>query len=734
MTQRLNTHRAATNRPLPHRTSLAVRAALMGLACFHVGAQAQNASGSANVTQLPAVTVTGDVVPQTATGPVDGYVAQRSATGTKTDTPILETPQSISVVTKDAMQTQGTLNLANAVRYTSGMNTAAYANGDGNAFDAFTMRGFVVSNSGLLLDGMRLHYNILDAPTDPYALERIDILKGPSSVLYGQSGPSGVINLVSKRPSAESHHEIEVQGGTYDRRQIATDHTGALNEDGTLSYRLTGLFRESHTYLDFNRDNRVFIAPALKWQPSAATSLTLLTSYYKNKSDAYAGLPYSGTVKKNPLGEPSVHTNLGDPNYNYWDSYSKSVGYIFEHKFNDALEVRQSARYGESSLYYGYLFPAVTGGALPGNRTVNRQAIRRHDETDTLTVDTNMTGRWRALGGEHTTLLGLDYGRNHSDTMNYRGAAPPVDLFDPVHGLPNLPPSTLALRNSDVVRFEQVGLYAQQQSKFMDRWVVTLGGRQDWSENRAYSRVTKVGTKQTDDKFTGRAGLTYLAPYGIAPYVSYTQSFEPVGGSDAGGTPFKPTEGEQYEVGVKWQPDNGRTLVTLAAYHLTQQNVLTSDPDNQGFQVQTGEIRSKGVELEATTEIMRNLRVRGALTFNSSEITKSNTVGQVGFRPADTPMRMASLWVDYKLPPAVLGGMMMGAGVRYMDGTNDVQNSVKTSGYTVYDAMLGYEIEKWRFTLNVQNVFDKKFLSSCNNFSCYYGQPRTAMLSARYSW
>ncbi|WP_186332257.1 TonB-dependent siderophore receptor [Bordetella genomosp. 13] len=710
-----------------------MHAAFLGLACFHGSAHAQSATGSGNVTQLPAVTVTGEAAPQTATGPVDGYLAERSATGTKTDTPILETPQSISVVTKDAMQSQGTLNLANAVRYTAGMNSAAYANGDGNAFDAFTMRGFVVSNSGVLLNGMRLRYNILDAPTDPYALERIDILKGPSSVLYGQSGPSGVINLVSKRPSAESRHEIEVQGGSYDRRQIATDHTGALNQDGTLSYRLTGLFRESNTYIDHNGDDRVFIAPALKWQPSAATSFTLLANYYKNKTDAYSGLPYYGAVKKSPLGEPSVHTNLGDPNYNYWNSYSKSIGYIFEHKFNDALEVRQSARYGEYSLYYGYLFPAASGDPLPGNRIVNRQAIRRHDETDTLTVDNNVTGRWRALGGEHTTLVGLDYSRNHSDTMNFRGAATPTDLYDPVYGPANVP-SNLALRNSDVVRFEQVGVYAQQQSKFLDRFVVTLGGRQDWSENKAYSRVTRVSTKQNDDKFTGRVGLTYLAPYGIAPYVSYAQSFEPLGGSDASGSPFKPTEGEQYEVGVKWQPENSRTLVTLAAYHLTQQNVLTTDPVNRGFQVQTGEIRSKGVELEATTEVVRNLRVRGALTFNSSEITKSNVPGQVGFRPADTPMRMASLWVDYKLPPSVLGGLLVGAGARYMDGTYDVQNSVKTSGYTVYDAMLGYEIQSWRFALNVQNVFDKKFLSSCNNFTCYYGQPRTAMLTARYSW
>ncbi|SAI25662.1 ferric siderophore receptor [Bordetella ansorpii] len=686
------------------------------------------------VAVLAPVTVTARA--ETADDAIDGYVARRSRAGTKTDTPILETPQSISVVTHDALENQGTLNVANGLRYTAGVGAAAYSNGDGNAFDVFTMRGFVISNSGLLLDGLRLHYNVLDAPTEVYGLERVEVLKGPSSTLYGQSGPSGVVNLISKRPSAESHHEIAVTGGSFDRRQIATDHTGALNEDGTLSYRLTGLFRESDTYIDDNRDDRIFIAPALAWQPSAATRFTLLTSYQKSKNSQYMGLPYSGTVRDNPLGRVNRHTNLGDPDYNYWNTTSKSAGYIFEHSFNDTLTLRQSARYNRSTLQYGYLFPAIATLDLPDNRTVPRQGIRRHDETDTLAVDTNLTGRWNALGGEHTTLVGVDYARSHSSTMNYRGAVAATDLYEPVRGIANLPP-TLALRNSDRVRYEQVGLYAQQQSKFLDQWVVTLGGRQDWAENKALSRVSGVRADQRDDAFTGRMGLTYLAPHGIAPYVSFAKSFEPVSGTRYDGTPFVPTEGKQYEVGVKWQPPGSNTLVTLAAYDLRQQNVLTSDPDqinHPGGRVQTGEIRSKGIELEAATDLTRSLRMRAALTFNDSEITRSNVAGEVGRRPPDTPSRMASLWLDYKLPENMVRGLTVGGGVRYVGGTYDGPNAVKTAGYTVYDAMLGYEIERWKFTLNVLNVFDKTYLSSCYAYACYYGQPRTAMLTARYAW
>lgn len=688
------------------------------------------------VSELAPVTVTGTAFQESATGPVQGFVATRSAVGTKTDTPILETPQSVSVVGRDALEAQGTLNVANGLRYTAGLGAAAYSNGDGNAYDTFTMRGFVVSNGGLLLDGMRLHYNVLDAPVEVYGLERVEVLRGPASMLYGQSGPSGVVNLVSKRPSTDARHEIEVTGGSNNRRQVATDHTGALNETGTLSYRLTGLFRESDTFVGHNRDDRTFFAPSLTWRPSAATSVTLLASYQKSESSYYSGLPYSGTVRPNPLGEPARDTNLGDPDYNYWNSTSKSIGYALEHAFNDAVTLRQSMRYGESKLRYGYLFHATTAGDLPGNRVVARQGIRRLDDTSQLGVDTNLSGRWRALGGEHTTLVGLDYGRSHSDTQNYRGNAPATDLFAPVRDIPGVPP-TMALRNSDKVRFEQVGLYVQQQSKFLDQWVVTLSGRQDWAENRALSRVTGLRQTQRDDAFTGRVGLTYLAPHGIAPYVSYATSFEPMGGTTYDGSPYKPTKGEQVEAGIKWQPPGSETLVTLAAYHLTQQNLPTLHPDQATYpngRIQTGEVTSKGVELEAATHLTPSLRMRGALTFNHSEITKSNIPGETGRRQPDTPARMASLWVDYRLPDAWLPGLVAGGGVRYVAGTYDGPNAVKTDGYTVYDAMLGYRVQNWKFTLNVMNVFDKRYLSSCYAFACYYGQPRTAMLTANYAW
>ncbi|VCU70070.1 Ferrichrome-iron receptor precursor [Pigmentiphaga humi] len=690
---------------------------------------------AADTTMLAPVTVVGQAEAETATSPVDGYVARRSLVGTKTDTPIIETPQSISVVTRDALDAQGTLNVGTALRYTAGVGPAAYSNGDGNAYDAITLRGFVVSNAGLLRDGMRLNYNILDAPNEAYGLDRVEILKGPASVVFGQSGPSGVVNLVSKRPQPEARHEIEAQLGSYDRRQLATDHTGALNDDGTLYYRLTGLVRESDSYVDFNRDDRAYIAPALTWQPSAQTRFTLLTHYQRSKSAYYGGLPYSGTIRANPLGSPSVHANLGEPDFNYWDTTSKSAGYLAEHTFDNGWQLRQSLRYSESSLRYGYVFPVAVAA---DNRTVSRQAVRRSDESTTWVADTNLQRKWQAFGGEHTTLLGVDYGRSHFSTWNYRGAVSPIDMFDPVYGGLNGQAPALALRNHDDVRAQQVGVYAQQQSRFMDRWVVTVGGRQDWARSTTTSHVAGTVAKKNDHAFSGRLGLTYLAPGGIAPYVSYAESFEPLTGTYYDGTPFKPTEGRQYEAGIKYQPEGSRTLVTLAVYDLVQRNVSTRDPDqvnHPGGLVQTGEIRSKGIELEAAGEIARNLRLRAALTLNDAKVTQSNNPVEIGRRPADTPRRMASLWLDYRLADTALSGLVIGGGARYVGSSFDAANSAQVPGRTLYDLMLGYELARWKFTFNVINVFDKRYLTSCYaSTACLYGPPRTAMLTARYAW
>ncbi|BAV65346.1 TonB-dependent siderophore receptor [Sphingobium cloacae] len=670
--------------------------------------------------------------PETATSYVPSYAARRSAAGTKTDTPIIETPQSISIVTREALDAQGAVNLTDALRYTSGIGTAAYQNGSGDSYDILTIRGFANTNSGLLRDGMRLNYNVFDAPSETYGLERIEVLKGPAGVLYGQSGPSGIINLVSKRPTTEPLHEIEVQGGTFNRFQLATDHGGAIDTKGTFSYRLTALVRDSGGWLDYGRNDRTYIAPAISWRPDDRTNLTVLGYYQNSKSSYYSGLPYSGTVLANPNGPIARDRYLGDSDFDYWNTDAFYVGYLFEHSFSDAVKFKSGLRYSESTLDYGYVYPTALQA---DNRTASRSVIRRHDDSDTIAADNNVQVRWNALGGEHLSMVGIDYGRSHYQRTRWFAAAPPIDVYNPVYG--NL--GTLAFgaaRADNPIRYQQTGIYFQQQSKFADRIVVTLNGRQDWAETITTALSTGNKTKVKADAFTFRGGLTYLHPSGFAPYFSYTEAFEPASGSTWDDTPFKPTTGRQYELGIKFQPDGSDTLVTVAAYHLKQQNVSTPDPDqvnHPGAQVQTGEIRSKGIEIEAQSDVTENLRIRGAFTLVDAQVTKSTIPAQVGIHPVDTPSTMVSLWGDYTVHEGALAGLSFGLGGRYTSGTYDIPNRVKTEGRTLFDALIAYQVDHWRLAVNATNIFDKTYINSCYSF-CWYGRPRSVDVSLRYNW
>ncbi|OMG78349.1 hypothetical protein BIZ92_32855 [Achromobacter xylosoxidans] len=703
------------------RVALACASALPALAMQ--AAHAQSASDAEVPRELPTVTVTGHSV-ETATGPVQGYVAKRTGTGTKTDTPILEVPQSISVVTRDEIAIQGTTNLTSALRYTSGMGPGGYESDEGNLYDAFTLRGFLVSDNALLQDGTRLNVNLLGGSSEPYGLERIEVLKGPSAGLYGNSGPSGVINLISKRPTADPLHEIGVTYGRYNRRQLTTDHSGALNDSGTLLYRLTALGRKSNTFVDYGKDDRVFIAPALTWKPSNQTRFTLLTHYQKNTATDYLG----GSMGNNQFGNPR-HRYLGEPDLNYYNTSSKSAGYVFEHRFNDMWKFTQSLRYSRSTMDFGYVFIDRWGGPSSDPSVIDRVPNLRHDEYSYLTADSNVQANWSAIDGVHTTLLGLDYGRSTSDRTGWDGTASSLNIYHPVYGLPIMVTTKPWRRDYAVQR--QLGLYLQQQSTFAEHWVVTLGGRQDWIVYRKDDMIKPArSAEQSDHAFSGRAGLNYLFDNGVAPYISYATSFEPTVGTTWEGTPFKPTTGRQYEIGLKYQPPGTNALFTAALYDLRQQNVKTPDLVHPREKVQTGAIRARGLELEGKAEIAARTQIRGSVTFTNAEITKSNRPAEVGRKMADMPKQAMALWVDHRFMP----NLTVGLGARYIGGLYSDSNKYKTASRTVFDAMASYRLDKWSLTLNVTNLFDKKYVSACNDDICWYGAPLNAMLTANYAW
>lgn len=678
-----------------------------------------------------------------AWGPVDGYIASRSATATKTDTPLIETPQSVSVISQAQMQAQGVGRVDEALRYSAGVRTEPIYD---TRRGTYYVRGFNVANNGQYLDGLKLAYpgGYGGWEVDPYTLERLEVLRGPSSVLYGQTVPGGLVNQVSKRPQDTRGGELAVQYGSFDRKQISGDITGPLDDDGHWLYRLTAVGRQGGTQTNHVDDDRVLLAPSLTWRPNADTSITLLAQYQHDRTGNTANfLPAAGTLWPVANGHIPVDFFSGDPSFDKTDRRKIQVGYLAEHRVNDTVTLRQNLRY--STLEVDYRSLGANGGWVQVREPytdLRRISLVSKEGFHLFSLDNQAQFNLRHGPAEHTLLLGADYQESRLDRLYGLRTAPvnPIDAFDPVYGAPFPGARPQASNGTGQVR-RQFGLYAQEQLKLYDRWAVQVAGRYDWARSRTDETTLSTGavrsTRADDEQFSGKIGLVYLAPNGLAPYASYTESFEPTSGTDFGGSPFKPTRGKQYEVGVKYQPQGARGFAQVSLFDLRQRNVLTADIAHPGFSVQTGEVRSRGIELEGSWEVTPRFNLMASYTYNDVKVTKAAaTAVNRGKRPPYIPDHMASLWADYRLASSgPLAGLWLGAGVRYMGSTNDIPDPVGVPAYTLVDAALRYDIGQYQLSLNASNLFDKRYVAACDSATnCYYGLERTIMAKLAYRW
>ncbi|QQP90781.1 TonB-dependent siderophore receptor [Skermanella sp. TT6] len=706
---------------------ISLLARLLGTAAVMIlpaGASAQGTEGGQIV--LPPISV--ETTAPTGTSPVQGYVAPVTSTATKTDTPLIETPQSISVITRDQLDDRAVQSITEALGYTAGTFSSTFAD---PRFDDPVIRGFS-AGPNQFLDGLRILRTFGAPAIEPYGLERVEVLRGPSSVLYGQSVPGGLVNMVSKRPTEQSFGEVNLQAGSHDRYQGSFDLGGPLDQEGQFLYRLTALGRKSDTQMDHVEDDRWFVAPALTWKPGPDTRLTLLGRFQHDEAQSPPGLPAVGTLFGSPFGDISTSFYPGEPTFRDSELELSSIGYDFEHRIDDTFTIRQNARYLHLRFDYDTLF---TSGLAADQRTLRRGSLVQRESSDTVNVDTSGQAKFATGPLGHTALLGVDYRRFWGDTRTGFGAAPSLDLLNPVYGQAIAPPPIGTDRDDDL---SQLGIYVQDQVR-LDKWLLTLGGRHDWVETEQRSRITGAETTQDDSAFTGRAALMYLFDGGFAPYVSYTTSFDPVIGTQApqrGGGSFEPTEGEQYEVGLKYQPPGSNSFFTAALFDLTRTNVTTTDPDFPTFQVQTGEARVRGIELEATASLMRGLDVTAAYTYLDSEVTESNT-GTEGNRLAAVPEHLASLWGDYSFPEgSLLEGFGLGAGVRHIGSRfGNEANDIKVPDVTLFDAAIRYDFDRFRVALNANNLFDKEYVTSCGSVGgCYYGNRLAVISTLTYRW
>ncbi len=689
-------------------------------------------AGDGAAAQLAPLTIVGQA--DSATGPLAGYLARRSATATKTDTPLIETPQAISIVGAQQMRDQRAQSLQDALGYSAGVMTGIVAKSA--AFeDTMSIRGFEANpqTGSHFRDGMRYMANQYNGKQEPYGLERVEVLKGPSSILYGAAAPGGVINTISKRPTAETLRELNVSYGSFDHKTLSGDFGGKLDEAGVWSYRLTGLVRDADSYVDYGRDDRTYLAPALTWRPSAATSLTLLATYQRNQSFYPPGLPASGSLRHNVNGDLPRDRFLGEPSHNRYDAQSRSLGYLFEHDFSDSLTLRHGLRLyqGDLTLRYVLLSGDVDSAT---QRRVSRSARGFDDQTRILTSDTNLQKRFAFGAVTHTVLAGFDTVRSSYDSDRFRGNLPAIDAYQPVYATtPVVTQPWQQRRNSE----NRYGIYLQDQIKFGQKWVLLAGGRYDHAEadNEAL-HAPASNSSDRDSAFTGRAGLVYLADNGLAPYVSYSQSFEPTTGRDRNDGRFDPSEGEQFEIGLRYQPANGDTLLSASLFNLTRRHVLTPDPVDPGFLVQTGKVRSRGLELEAKTRLNKSVDVIAAYTYTDARVKASNIPGEVGER-FNSPRHMFSLWADARLDAWDLDGWLLGAGLRYVSARPDrpATGTLGGGAYTLVDARLAYETGPWTYALNANNLTDRRYIPSmCYSGICDFGEPRRVVATVSYRW
>ncbi|HAZ7653878.1 TPA: ferrichrome porin FhuA [Escherichia coli] len=709
------------------------------------------------------ITVTAAPAPQeSAWGPAATIAARQSATGTKTDTPIQKVPQSISVVTAEEMALHQPKSVKEALSYTPGV--AVGTRGASNTYDYLIIRGFAADGQSQnnYLNGLKLQGNFYnDAVIDPYMLERAEIMRGPVSVLYGKSSPGGLLNMVSKRPTTEPLKEVQFKAGTDSLFQTGFDFSDALDDDGAYSYRLTGLARSANAQQKGSEEQRYAIAPAFTWRPDDKTNFTFL-SYFQNEPETgyYGWLPKEGTVEPLPNGKRlPTDFNEGAKN-NTYSRNEKMIGYSFDHEFNDTFTVRQNLRFAQNKVsqksVYGYgmcsdplytkdqealkASPCLSIPQSQWGHTLTRQYVIDNEKLENFSVDTQLQSKFATGSVDHTLLTGVDFMRMRNDIdswFGYAGSVAPSDIYNldrsdfdfGAHPNPSGPYRVL-------LKQKQTGLYVQDQAQW-DKVLVTLGGRYDWADQSSFNRDYGNKSERDDKEFTWRGGVNYLFDNGVTPYFSYSESFEPASQTDANGDLFAPSKGKQYEVGVKYVPEDRPIVVTGALYQLTKTNNLMADPNGSLFSVEGGEIRARGVELEAKAALSASVNVVGSYTYTDAEYTTDTTYK--GNTPAQVPKHMASLWADYTFFDGPLSGLTLGTGGRYTGSSyGDPANSFKVGSYTVVDALVRYDLARVgmagsNVALHVNNLFDREYVASCfNTYGCFWGAERQVVATATF--
>ncbi|WP_342163874.1 TonB-dependent siderophore receptor [Methylobacterium sp. SD21] len=666
----------------------------------------------------------GGPVPEIATGPVSGYRATRSATSTKTDTALRDSPQTINVVPRQVISDQQDLRLTDAVTNVSNVVPGSIVQGRSQNY---IIRGF--STQIFAVDGVLINPAIAFYPVerDLANAERVEVIKGPASVLFGRGDPGGVVNIVTRRPTLEPSGELSVLGGGFGLRRLQGSVSSALLESDTLAGRISFAAQEDPTFRNIgdNTNSRYFIAPAISWTPTPDTRVYLNSEFTKQYSQYDEGLiAFRGRVPLDDVGR-----YYGTPWSRYYGEVNSTTLRI-EHDVNENLTLRQIVN-GQWGVFH--VFASRATGVNAAGTTVARRESTVDSTFAAVDTQSEAVLKFDTFGFSHTALLGFEYTNGFRHPYSLQGVLPSTSFLNPI--LSNVSPVGLSLQSDLKQKLELFGFYLQDQIALTPQLQLVIGARFDLGSQFYFSRTTASRTIPPDQELFGaspRIGLIYRPFEPLTFYASYATSFAPQTANVLNVANPAPETGEQVEIGTRIDILPTLTL-SGSAFRITRDNVAATDPANTGFSVITGQQQSQGFEADLAGEILPGWNVIGGVGFLDAKITRDTTFA-IGNRLAGVPTFSGSVWTTYEFHEGWLRGLGLGAGVTYVgQRTGDLNNSYSVGAYARVDAAIWYDFdERWRLSVNIRNLTDARYIEQpFNQFNNTPGAPFSAIAAIR---
>lgn len=660
----------------------------------------------------------------------DDYVARETSIGRGSPQSVLKTPRSVQTITEEVIKDQNITNISEITRVVSGINTGGTAAVQ-DPGSSFVIRGFsaVSGRENILRNGLR--DDTIRLVSDIANIERVEVLKGPASVLFGQGIVGGSINLVTKKPLDEPFYAINLTAGNFNTYQGNIDFTAPIDPNGDLAYRLNISYENEESFKNFQEEDFIFTDLVATLVKSEQTELNVGIEYQKSKFEGSAPqLPASGTVIDNPLGEVDIEENLGEPSLAESEQTVVRLSSDLEHKFNDNWKLQNQflASFQETPDGIGF-----TGVGLDGNRLFRRVLSENFSSNDIYTINTNVVGEFNTGTIEHQLLVGLEFANQEQiDQIDFR-FLDDIDIFDPVYSPDSVRPVVVPF-SDQVTSFQEVGIYLQDQITLVDGLILALGGRYNIADSEFSDSIDPdLNSDRVDTSFTPSAGIIYQPTENISFYASYAKSFLPnVGrsretdlelGQTILGDEFDPEEGRQFEIGLKAELFDDNILATLALFDLKRTNVLNPQTLSSS---QVGEQKSRGIELDIAGEILPGWKIISSYAYTDTEILDDEVIPD-GNKLQNVPEHAFSIWTTYDIQQGSLEGLGFGLGF-FFEGEKqgNLENSFSLPSYFRTDAALFYERDQFKAQLNVKNLFDIRYFESARDeFRVNAGAPFT---------